>query len=81
MVAVYAVGGGQIMSIPNQSATAREDAFDLAATGLEEAASKAAALFVSIGDAVAERELAEGWTTYSLPRGAAPSKPRYRWWL
>src|SRR5712691_11680078 len=54
------------MSIANQSATARSDAFDLAATGLEEAASKAAALFVSIYRGLEQRPVAPPKTRASL---------------
>ncbi len=54
------------MSIPNQSTTARSDAFDLAATGLEEAASKAAALFVSIYRELEQRPVAPPGTRAAL---------------
>jgi len=54
------------MSIANQSATARSDAFDLAATGLEEAASKAAALFVSIYQGLEQRPVAPPKTRAAL---------------
>ena len=57
--------GGQIMSTPN-SATARGDAFDLAATSLEEAASKAAALFVSIYRELEKRPVAPPETRAAL---------------
>lgn len=53
------------MSTPN-SATAREDAFDLAATSLEEAASKAAALFVSIYRELEKRPVAPPKTRAAL---------------
>src|SRR5260370_8515168 len=54
------------MSIPNQSPTARSDAFDLAATGLEEGASKAAALFVSIYRELDQRPVAPPGTRAAL---------------
>jgi len=55
----------KIMSTPN-SATARGDAFDLAATSLEEAASKAAALFVSIYRELEKRPVAPPETRAAL---------------
>src|ERR1700674_3929831 len=54
------------MSIPNQNTTAQSDAFDLAATGLEEAASKAAALFVSIYRELEQRPVAPTRTRAAL---------------
>lgn len=54
------------MSIRNQSATAGSDAFDLAATGLEEAANKAAALFVSIYRGLEQRPVAPPKTRAAL---------------
>src|SRR5260370_13992657 len=53
-------------SIPNQSTTARSDAFDLAATGVEEAASKAAGLFVSIYRELEQRPVATPRTRAAL---------------
>jgi glutamate/tyrosine decarboxylase-like PLP-dependent enzyme len=54
------------MSIPNQSTTARSDAFDLATAGLQEAASKAAALFVSIYRELEQRPVAPPGTRAAL---------------
>ena len=54
------------MSKPNQSAKGRSGAFDLAATGLEEAASKAAALFVSIYRTLEQRPVAPPKTRAAL---------------
>src|SRR4029077_18986955 len=62
----YAVFGDQTMSIRNQTATAASDALDLAATGLEEAASKAAALFVSIYRGLEQRPVAPPKTRAAL---------------
>ena len=46
------------MSVPNQSAAVSGELFDLAAAGLEEAAAKAAALFVAIYRGLEERPVA-----------------------
>jgi aromatic-L-amino-acid/L-tryptophan decarboxylase len=56
----------EIMSTPNRSATARSDAFDLSKIGLEEAASKAAALFVSIYRGLEQRPVARPKTREAL---------------
>jgi hypothetical protein len=54
------------MSIPNKSKAGLSDAFDLAAMGLEEAASKAAALFVSIYRGLEQRPVAPPKTRAAL---------------
>src|SRR5437879_9825581 len=54
------------MSIPNQSAAGLSDGFDLAAMSLEEAASKAAALFVSIYRGLEQRPVSPPKTRAAL---------------
>src|SRR5260370_18962212 len=52
--------------MPNQSPTARSDAFDLAATGREKGGSKAAALLVSIYRELEQRRVAPPGTRAAL---------------